>query len=86
MTMEMTQRGKFFATQTEATISSIFKGVAHGNIQYQRELVVPSEILWYFLCSGSLIQDRSFESLRTFGRGDFKCSGPCAVANSHDTG
>ena len=28
----------------------------------QRGQVVPSEILWYFLCSGSLVQDRSFES------------------------
>ena len=30
----------------------------------------PSEILWYFICSGSPIQDRGFESLRTFGRED----------------
>ena len=52
----------------------------------QRGLVVPSEILRYFPCSGSLVQDRSFESLRTFGREDCKCSGPRAVENSHTAG
>ena len=52
----------------------------------QRGLVVPSEILRYFLCLGSLVQDRSFESLRTSGREDCKYSGPRAVANSHVAG
>ena len=52
----------------------------------QRQHVVPSEILRYFLCSGSLFQDRSFESLKFFGREDCKCSSPRAVANSHAAG
>ena len=52
----------------------------------QRGLVVPSEVLRYFPCSGSMVRFRSLESLRTFGREDYKCSGPHAVANSHAAG
>ena len=52
----------------------------------QRGLVVPSKILRYFPSSGSLVQDRRFESLRTFGREDCKFSGPRAVANSRAAG
>ena len=32
----------------------------------------PSEILLYFTCSGSPVQDRGFESLRNFRKGRFK--------------
>ena len=40
----------------------------------------PSEILRYFTCSGSLVQDRVFESLRNFRKGRFKFLGSRAVA------
>ena len=46
----------------------------------------PSEILRYFTCSGSPVQDRGFKSLRNFRKGRFKCLGSCAVANSHAAG
>ena len=46
----------------------------------------PSEILRYFTCSGSPVQDRVFESLRNFQKGRFKCLGSRAVANSHAAG
>ena len=52
----------------------------------QRGLVVLSEILRYFPCAGSQVRICNFESLRTFGRGDYNCSGLCAVANSHAAG
>ena len=43
----------------------------------------PSEIIRYFTCSGSPVQDRGFESLRNFWKGRFKCLSSRAVANSH---
>ena len=45
--------------------------------------MVSSKILRYFPCLGSLVRFCNFKSLRTFGRGDYKCSGPHIVANSH---
>ena len=52
----------------------------------QHGLVVSSKILRYFPCSGSLVWFRNSKILRTFGRRDYKFSGPRAVANSHAAG
>ena len=46
----------------------------------------PREILQYFTCSGSPVQDRGFESLRNFRKGRFQCLGSRAVAKSHADG
>ena len=57
-----------------------------NNCDYPAWASGTSEILRYFTCSVSPVQDSGFESLRKFRKGRFKCLGSRAVANSHAAG
>ena len=68
-------------TKTLSTSSSQdsfvnFLGTLHIPHNYQCGLVVSSDILRYFPCSGSPVRFRNFESLRTFERVDYKVFRP----------